>query len=172
MSIQQAFNNMLMSAQFGAGLYAHSPAGQERFQKKQEDKTYESIQQAKKELQKQYAEGLDEKTTPEEYERIKRVFEREHALVQNMFEREPAKYEDLYYWTDNSLQNIKEGNLSREGFERTALKKLKEKTDTKIEQKKALPNRFKTVEEGVKTAQTRAANKEKWREQALPGGNK
>lgn len=27
MSIQQAMNNMLMSAQFGAGLYAHSPAG-------------------------------------------------------------------------------------------------------------------------------------------------
>ena len=26
-SIQQSFNQMLMSAQFGAGLYAHSPAG-------------------------------------------------------------------------------------------------------------------------------------------------
>ena len=28
-SIQQSFNQMLMSAQIGAGLYAHSPAGQE-----------------------------------------------------------------------------------------------------------------------------------------------
>ena len=30
MSIQQVMNNMLMSAQIGAGLYAHSPSGQKQ----------------------------------------------------------------------------------------------------------------------------------------------
>lgn len=41
MSIQQAMNNMLFSAQVGAGLYAHSPAGKKQAEIRQLKADYE-----------------------------------------------------------------------------------------------------------------------------------
>ena len=170
MSIQQAMNNMLMSAQFGAGLWSNSPAGQKYFQQKQEEKTDVSIQQAKKELQLQYAEELDnEQATPLEKEKIKRVLEREKSLRQTQFERDPAAYAEAYDWSLFDLDLLEKGNMKALGFERTALKKLKEKTDTKTEQKNAFKNRFNSLKEGMKMAETRRTNQDKMRDIALPG---
>ena len=44
MSIQQTLNSMLMSAQIGAGLYAHSPAGQKAAEIKQLKSNYEDLE--------------------------------------------------------------------------------------------------------------------------------
>lgn len=45
MSIQQALNNMLMSAQIGAGFYAHSPAGKTQAEIKKLKTDYEQVNQ-------------------------------------------------------------------------------------------------------------------------------
>lgn len=58
MSIQQAMNNMLFSAQVGAGLYAHSPAGQAQAEVKKLEKEKSFLKEEQQQVYKTLDEGI------------------------------------------------------------------------------------------------------------------
>lgn len=131
-SIQQSFNQMLMSAQIGAGLYAHSPAGQEEAEVRK-------LQRTEPKIQKQI-ELTGEKVGPEPSaadEAFTEVFKAGTAQAKRLFELRP---------TEKNLAEYKEMSETLDEWE-SALKLSQEKRQqTLADQKVALENRKKLLE--------------------------
>lgn len=131
-SIQQSFNQMLMSAQIGAGLYARSPAGQEAAEVRK-------LQKNAPKIQKQI-ELTGEKVGPESSasdEAFTEAFKAGTKQSKRLFELRP---------TEENLAEYKETADVLEEWE-DALKSSQEKRQkTLADQKKALENRKKLLE--------------------------
>lgn len=107
MSIQQAFNNILMSAQIGAGLYAHSPAGQTTAEIRKVKKAIkaENIKaDIETEIHEDADDGFLEKTYASRTQNIAN-------LKQRLFELNPT--EKGY---QNYLKAIKEKQFAQEAY--------------------------------------------------------
>ena len=121
MSIQQALNNMLFTAQVGAGLYAHSPAGKEKTEYRQLEKAYQKTEGT----YSQWAEP----TTEEEIE----IYE-DKAQVQ-------ADIAAKMYSIRPTLENYKRYKETLGG--------LTEKIESKKSQKEELKNRKENLKRGT-----------------------
>lgn len=131
-SIQQSFNQMLMSAQIGAGLYARSPAGQEAAEVRK-------LQKNAPKIQKQI-ELTGENVGPEPSasdEAFTEAFKAGTKQSKRLFELRP---------TEKNLTEYKEMSDTLEEWE-DALKSSQEKRQqTLANQKAALENRKKLLE--------------------------
>lgn len=98
MSIQQSINQMLMSAQIGAGFYAHSPTGQKQA----------AYKEAKKEFQKteeKYPQW-SEPTTEDEVAIYEQMSQRQADLASKMYSIKPT--ETNYEQYKNALSGLTE----------------------------------------------------------------
>ena len=113
MSIQQAMNNMLFSVKVGAGLYAHSPAGNAQAEKHKLKATGEKL---KREAGYQITGALkdlsDDRVSKEDFEKIENKIStyqnKEKEIRQKSFEFDPSEK------TYNALKSLEKRISQRE----------------------------------------------------------
>lgn len=100
-SIQQSFNQMLMSAQIGAGLYAHSPAGKQQAEirsiKRNAPKIAKQVEYASENVSPTSSEATDKAYTE--------AFQKQVEQSKRLFELQPSKENfNEYEQMENALQ--------------------------------------------------------------------
>lgn len=83
MSIQQSINQMLMTAQVGAGFYAHSPSGQRQAEIKKLERNYKRVHEKEDEW--------DEPFTPEGEPVQSHLREIQMNTAQRLYELDPSE---------------------------------------------------------------------------------
>lgn len=134
-SIQQSFNQMLSSAQFAAGLYAHTYAGQEQAKLRAAKKTAESagkkttqavMSAAKKEAEQDPYITKEAIYTGDFAETLEDAGTKEIAAKKKLFEASPSdKNYDAYIKAKRSLDKFQESK-SRYKAEKEMTRKLLE----------------------------------------------
>lgn len=144
-SIQQSFNQMLMSAQIGASLYAQTPGAKARIAlkatKKRESETEDAISNSLKELKKE-AQGAGE-ITPETETALKGVLQEQTALTKQQFHREPAYLENYLSALQDEEMLKTQGRLGLSGWQ--GLQTTAERQKTINSQKEQLELRKKLL---------------------------
>lgn len=118
-SIQQSLNQMLMSAQIGAGLYSQTPEAKARAElkatKKRESETEGAISRKLEDLRTE-AEGAGE-ITPEIERALRGTLQEQTTLTRQQFHREPAYLENyLSALQDEEMLNT-QGQLGLTGWQ-------------------------------------------------------
>lgn len=129
-SIQQAFNQMLMSAQIGAGLYAHSPKAKQKQEIKNLEKQGQAIEKAR---DIQIEADVD---SPEANALYKENLEQGSRVAQRLFELDPSK---------ERYKNVIAEREGREEFEQIMEQQLARRTQTLQSQKEQLELRKKLL---------------------------
>lgn len=114
-SIQQSFNQMLISAQIGAGLYAHSPEAKEKKAIKKESQVEKSISEQLNRLREE-AKGAEE-ITPEIEIGLKNTLSKQTALTEQQFNRDPSYLENYFSALQDEELLKTQGRLAHAGWE-------------------------------------------------------
>lgn len=132
-SIQQSFNQMLMSAQIGAGLYAHSPAGQEAAEVRK-------LQRTEPKIQKQIelaGEKIGPESSAESEKAFTEVFKTSVQQSKRLFELRP---------TEKNLAEYQQMSEALEEWESTLKSSQEKRQQTLGDQKAALETRIKLLQ--------------------------
>jgi hypothetical protein len=129
-SIQQSFNQMLMSAQIGAGLYAHSPAAKQKQEIKNLEKQSQAIEKAR---DIQIEADVD---TPEANALYQENLEQGSRIAQRLFELDPSK---------QRYENVRAEREGKEEFEQIMEQRVTRRLQTLKNQKEQLELRKKLL---------------------------
>ena len=137
MSIQQTLNSMLMSAQIGAGLYAHSPIGQAQAEYKQAKKEYQKTEDA----YSQWSGPL----TEDETKIYEQMSQRQANLASEIYSIKPTpeNYKTYKETLGGLIEDIKDpkADTSVQSAEAKALTSLSNKIGSLTERLQAFENR-------------------------------
>ena len=121
-SIQQSFNQILMSAQIGAGLYAHSPAGKEAAELR---KLKRDMPKIEKQIE---LTGENVSAEPSESDKhFTEAFKAGKEQSKRLFELRP---------TEKNLKEYKEMSETLEEWEKTLMESQEKRQKTLANQKK------------------------------------
>lgn len=144
-SIQQSLNQMLFSAQIGAGLYAQSPQAQERLKIKKENKqeaiykrTLEDYQKTHEYLSPEELPGKEEKYRQRAEEAASGLAE----IAQARYQRDPSEEN----WEASYLADVEADEYKRLGGSASFIESLRERSSNLQSQKQEISNRRQFLE--------------------------
>ena len=129
-SIQQSLNQMLMSAQVGAGFYAHTPAAKQKQEIKNLEKQSQAIERAR---DIQIEADID---TPEANAIYQENLEQGSRVAQRLFELDPS---------EQRYADVRAERAGREEFEQIMEQQLLRKTEAARSQKEQFELRKKLL---------------------------
>ena len=156
--IQQSVNQALGSAQFAAGLYAHTPMGQEQAElnllKRKEATIAEQVASTEQ--------TIGPKSTPEQDQAYTEAFESQVKNLKRQWELDPTE-ERFKEYTDvkSSLNEWKEW-----------MKTAEKSSDARIAQKATIKDKVNKRIRELKNARNRNVNRERGVESIVPKGGK